>query len=101
MRCPVMQRRAIALVLVAACGKGGEDKKGPQPSGKPTAARNGRAPLRLDWILVGGPGGAWSVESAVIVRDRDPATGASPSDHDPVVADLRLEGPQRPCGTRQ
>jgi endonuclease/exonuclease/phosphatase family metal-dependent hydrolase len=64
-------------------------------------ARNGRAPLRLDWILVGGPEGAWSVEASAIVRDRDPATGAPPSDHDPVVADLRLEGPQRPSGTRQ
>ena len=64
-------------------------------------ARTGRAPLRLDWILVGGPGRAWSVEAAAIVRDRDPATGAPPSDHDPVVADLRLEGPQRPGGTRQ
>ena len=64
-------------------------------------ARTGRAPLRLDWILVGGPGGAWSVEEAAIVRDRDPATGAPPSDHDPVVADLRLEGRQRPGGTRQ
>lgn len=64
-------------------------------------ARTGRAPLRLDWILAGGAGGPWNVEAASIVRDRDPATGAPPSDHDPVVADLRLEGPQRPGGTRQ
>lgn len=64
-------------------------------------ARSGRAPLRLDWILVGGREGAWTVEASAIVRDRDPATGAPPSDHDPVVADLRLEAPQRPGGTRQ
>lgn len=63
-------------------------------------ARTGSAPLRLDWILVGGGEGAWSVEASAIVRDRDPSTGAPPSDHDPVVADLRLEGPQRLGGAR-
>ncbi|GLZ49832.1 hypothetical protein Acsp06_60170 [Actinomycetospora sp. NBRC 106375] len=54
--------------------------------------RHGPRPLRLDWILVGDGdgGGRWRVEHAAIVRDRDPATGAPPSDHDPVLAELSL-----------
>ncbi|MFC5138367.1 endonuclease/exonuclease/phosphatase family protein [Actinomycetospora rhizophila] len=50
------------------------------------ARRFHRGRLRLDWILVGGAPGRWDVEDAWTVRD----TGAS--DHDPVVADLRLSG---------
>ncbi|MCD2195381.1 endonuclease/exonuclease/phosphatase family protein [Actinomycetospora endophytica] len=53
-------------------------------------ARYGRRPMRLDWILVGDGGGSWRVDEAAIVRDRDPVTGAPPSDHDPVTAALAL-----------
>ena len=52
--------------------------------------RNGHRPLRLDWIVVRDGPRRWWVEDSRIVRDRDPATGAPPSDHDPVVAELRL-----------
>jgi endonuclease/exonuclease/phosphatase family metal-dependent hydrolase len=56
--------------------------------------RYGHRPMRLDWILVGGTGDTagpqWRVDEASIVRDRDPVTGAPPSDHDPVLADLAL-----------
>lgn len=50
------------------------------------ARRFHRGRLRLDWILVGGEPARWEVEDCRVVRD----TGAS--DHDPVVADLRLSG---------
>lgn len=53
--------------------------------------RYGRRPQRLDWILVGDGGRRWCVEESAIVRDRDPVTGAPPSDHDPVIAQLRLD----------
>jgi len=53
-------------------------------------ARHGRRPLRLDWILVGDAGRRWQVEGSGIVRNRDPVSGAPPSDHDPVIAELRL-----------
>ncbi len=53
-------------------------------------ARHGRRPLRLDWILVGDGRLRWRVEDSAIVRDRDPVTGAPPSDHDPVMAELLL-----------
>jgi endonuclease/exonuclease/phosphatase family metal-dependent hydrolase len=52
--------------------------------------RHGQRPLRLDWILVGDARRRWRVEASEIVRDRDPVTGAPPSDHDPVVARLGL-----------
>ena len=52
--------------------------------------RYGRRPMRLDWILVGDGGRRWRVDDATIVRDRDPVTGAPPSDHDPVIAELCL-----------
>lgn len=52
--------------------------------------RYGRRPLRLDWILVGDGRRRWGVEGCAVVRDRDPVTGAPPSDHDPVLARLRL-----------
>ncbi len=55
--------------------------------------RHGDRPMRLDWILVGDPGRRWCVEASTIVRDRDPVTGAPPSDHDPVMAALRLARP--------
>jgi endonuclease/exonuclease/phosphatase family metal-dependent hydrolase len=63
--------------------------------------QHGPRPQRLDWILVGNGRSRWGVEASTIVRDRDPVTGAPPSDHDPVVADLRLGRPQRSGGTRQ
>jgi endonuclease/exonuclease/phosphatase family metal-dependent hydrolase len=50
----------------------------------------GRRPMRLDWILVGDGRRRWRVDEATIVRDRDPVTGAPPSDHDPVIASLCL-----------
>jgi len=52
--------------------------------------RYGRRPLRLDWILVADERRRWRVEDSATVRDRDPLTGAPPSDHDPVIADLCL-----------
>lgn len=52
--------------------------------------RHGERPLRLDWILVGDDRRRWDVEASAIVRDRDPVTGAFPSDHHPVTARLRL-----------
>ncbi|HEY2220770.1 endonuclease/exonuclease/phosphatase family protein [Actinomycetospora sp.] len=52
--------------------------------------RYGRLPLRLDWILVGDRERRWRIDESGIVRDRDPVTGAPPSDHDPVTASLRL-----------
>jgi endonuclease/exonuclease/phosphatase family metal-dependent hydrolase len=52
--------------------------------------RHGRRPQRLDWILVGDAGRRWHVDDAAIVRDRDPVTGVPPSDHYPVLAQLRL-----------
>jgi endonuclease/exonuclease/phosphatase family metal-dependent hydrolase len=53
--------------------------------------RHGPEPLRFDWILVGDHERRWHVEDSAIVRDRDPVTDAPPSDHDPVIAQLRLE----------
>jgi endonuclease/exonuclease/phosphatase family metal-dependent hydrolase len=52
--------------------------------------RYGPLPMRLDWILVGDGRQRWRVDEASIVRDRDPVTGAPPSDHDPVIAQLCL-----------
>ncbi|MDQ4119703.1 MAG: endonuclease/exonuclease/phosphatase family protein [Actinomycetota bacterium] len=66
-------------------------------------ARNGRRPMRLDWILVGDGRRRWRVEDSAIIRDRDPVTGVPPSDHDPVLAELLLDQPpDRTCraGTR-
>lgn len=52
--------------------------------------RRGPSPKRLDWILLQDPGGKARVTSCVVVRSGDEEAGVYPSDHYPVVADVRL-----------
>lgn len=52
--------------------------------------RRGPSPKRLDWILLHDPSGRAGVEACEVVRDGDEEAGVYPSDHYPVVADIRL-----------
>ncbi len=51
-------------------------------------ARPGLGPRRIDWILLKDPRGRIHTVSHSIVRDHDEGSGAYPSDHYPVLAEL-------------
>jgi endonuclease/exonuclease/phosphatase family metal-dependent hydrolase len=50
-----------------------------------------RGPRRIDWILLNDPTGRLTTKSHSIIRDAEEQAGLYPSDHYPVVADLRLQ----------
>jgi endonuclease/exonuclease/phosphatase family metal-dependent hydrolase len=50
-----------------------------------------RGPRRIDWILLNDPTGRLTTESHSIIRDAEKQAGLYPSDHYPIVADLRLQ----------
>jgi endonuclease/exonuclease/phosphatase family metal-dependent hydrolase len=54
-------------------------------------AHPGLGPKRIDWILLKDPQRRIRVESHLIVRDQDEESGAYPSDHYPVLAELTEE----------
>ena len=56
-----------------------------------TEARPGLGPRRIDWILIKDPRLRIRAVSHSIVRDHDEASGAYPSDHFPVLAELTGE----------
>jgi endonuclease/exonuclease/phosphatase family metal-dependent hydrolase len=63
-------------------------------------ARPGLRPKRIDWILLKDPQRRIRVESHLIVRDQDEESGAYPSDHYPVLAELTEEAEKRRRGAR-
>ena len=54
-------------------------------------AHPGRGPRRIDWILLKDPRGRLRLGSHNIIRDADEDSGLYPSDHYPIVADLRFQ----------
>ena len=50
-----------------------------------------RGPRRIDWILLNDPTGRLTTDSHSIIRDAEEQAGLYPSDHYPIVADLRLQ----------
>lgn len=58
--------------------------------GESFTPQRGPVPKRLDWVLFRDYQSRVRVESCRIVRYRDEGSGTFPSDHYPVVADLRL-----------
>jgi endonuclease/exonuclease/phosphatase family metal-dependent hydrolase len=64
-------------------------------------ARPGLRPRRIDWILLKDPRLRIRVESHLIVRDQDEESGAYPSDHYPVLAELTEEAAEEKRGARR